>query len=74
MDIGQKDGQAYTKQDLIEFIHRSLAELENNPDWENVSLSHYLESMAAWLDTCLAPDTPSWVAFAKILYAGKYYE
>ncbi|KZE44153.1 hypothetical protein AV540_02315 [Brevibacillus parabrevis] len=74
MNVGQKDGQAYTKQDLIEFIHRSLAELENNPDWENVSLSHYLESMAAWLDTHLAPDAPSWEAFAKILEASKYYE
>ena len=52
MDVGQKNGQAYTKQDLIDFIQRSLTELENNPDWENVSLSHYLESMAAWLKAC----------------------
>ncbi|KMZ42412.1 MULTISPECIES: hypothetical protein [Bacillales] len=74
MDVGQKDGQVYTKQDLIDFIQRSLAELENNPDWENVSLSHCLESMAAWLNTQLAPDTPSWKAFAKILEAPKYYE
>ncbi|MGC5323972.1 hypothetical protein [Brevibacillus sp. SYSU BS000544] len=47
MDIGQKDGHAYTKQDLIEFINKSLAELENNPDWENVSLFWIYEGGAS---------------------------
>ncbi|MFF2533840.1 hypothetical protein ACFVS2_33960 [Brevibacillus sp. NPDC058079] len=74
MDVGQKDGQTYTKQDLIDFIQRSLAELENNPDWENISLNHFLESMAASLETPMSPYIPSWEAFAKILYAAKYYE
>ena len=46
----------------------------DNSEWQNSSISQYLEAASAWVDTGKLPDQPTWRAFAEFLYAGKIYE
>lgn len=74
MDI-DKTSDIYTKNDLIQFLEKSLIELKENPgSWENTTLYDYLATMVAWLEDSDQPETPTWETFARILYASKHYE
>jgi hypothetical protein len=46
--------------------------------WENGSISSYLEAMVHWVSAPANkkefPEKVDWKTFAKILYAGKFYE
>ena len=44
--------------------------------WENGTIEGFLDAMQAWADDSgdKIPEKPDWKTFAKILYAGKYYE
>jgi hypothetical protein len=57
------------------FLEALVADAETNLDeWENITIPHFLESALAWArDSHLSP-TPTWRAFADILYAGQGYE
>ena len=52
-------------------------DLERNPEeWENPTLSRYLESMRAWLASSQrkCPREPSWELIVDMLEAAKIYE
>jgi hypothetical protein len=44
--------------------------------WENGSIYAFLDAMQAWASDSgdKIPANPDWKTFAKILYAGKFYE
>lgn len=73
-----------TRDDLKKFILRLQNDCKiNNDEWQNTSISEYLESMAAWIDDMDGyfinkkldiPENPSWKLIAEILYAAKSYE
>ena len=78
--IGKK---VNSKEELADFVDDLLLDLMKNPKtWENLTLEHFLESMAAWLRDSSkhqkqmggTVDQPSWGTFAKILGAAKIYE
>ena len=73
-----------SRQDLINFISALRHDLAADPaGWENLSLDHYLDALAAWLE---GPDEsfvhfgepvpllPTWRFMGKMLLAAKYYE
>jgi hypothetical protein len=61
-----------TRVDFIKFVRALSA--EDSAGWENPTTSHFLESLAAWVeDTDLVPE-PSWRSFAMILNAATFYE
>ncbi|PIE40757.1 MAG: hypothetical protein CSA49_06830 [Gammaproteobacteria bacterium] len=73
-----------TRADLSEFVSALLNDLEgNNAEWENASLSDFLEAMSSWIEDMdgyyknqgkpFSEDQP-WKLFADILYASKIYE
>lgn len=70
------------KTDFIHFLYLLSKDFEKNPqEWENHTISEFLEQMAGWVEdfsTCPANDIEwEWVDFkvlAKIIYMGKIYE
>lgn len=43
--------------------------------WENGTVGTFIEAMHRWTtDTETLSEEPNWKTFAKILYAGKFYE
>lgn len=73
-----------TRQDLSKFINKLRQDFVDNPnEWENIELSQYLESMAAWICDMDGlynnfnkeiPEEPTWEILGQILYAAKIYE
>jgi hypothetical protein len=43
-------------------------------DWQNGSISTYLNAAVACFQATDSDDVPSWRLFAEFLYAGKVYE
>ena len=70
------------KDDFINFLKKlSLDYKEHNEEWENPSVSEFLEQIASWIeDYSESPandiewDKPGYQMFAKLLYMGKIYE
>ena len=69
------------KKSFIEFLGHLLNDFENNSEeWENIRLDHYIESMAAFLESSKDPAfnetdlTPAWSVFAEIMVAASIYE
>ncbi|MCC5801852.1 DUF7660 family protein [Rossellomorea vietnamensis] len=64
------------KEELISFLYNLKLDLINNEEqWENVTLSDYLDAINAWLqDEESLPTEPGWELIAAILLSGKYYE
>ena len=75
---------AADKHDVIEVVHRLLAEWNaGTPErWQNVTIPAYLEAIAAWLDgyehayvnTGRTVPTDGWGVFASALQAAVIYE
>ena len=66
-----------TREDAVIAIRRLLDDLAANPtEWENPTLEHYLESMAAWLESYgnKHHPSPSWDFIIQMLEAAKIYE
>jgi len=62
---------------VIERLRELRQDLLDHPqDWENHTLSDYLESLQAWLEDTRerVPAEPSWDFIANLLGAGKIYE
>ena len=81
MDTFQFARTVKDRNDFIQFLKRLLNDLINNPqDWENTRLDHYIESMAAYLESSneeiLNGNKPShaWRLFAEIMVAASIYE
>ena len=79
-----RPGNAADKHEVIEVVHRLLAEWDGGAPkrWENVTITAYLEAMAAWLDgyehayinTGRTVPTDGWSVFASALQAAAIYE
>lgn len=66
---------SHTRDDLLAFIENTILELKQDPEKQkNESLFALLNSMAAWLEKSNVAETPSRVAFAKILHASNYFK
>ncbi len=73
-----------TRSELSEFVTALLRDLEKNKDeWENATLSSFLEAISAWVKDMDGyyknhgkpfTENQSWKTFAEILYAAKMYE
>lgn len=62
---------------VLNTINELLCNLKTNPDeWQNTSLSDYLESLNAWLEAWQKKHNEplSWELVAKMFQAAKYYE
>lgn len=72
------------REDLSKFVKALYVDLKNKPEtWENATLEHYLEAMAAYIDDIDGkysnmdkelPMQAVWKLFAEILISAKYYE
>jgi len=69
------------KNDFVQFLKLLLDDLVNKPEeWENIKLDHYIESMAAYLESSseelLNNDNSisAWRLFAEIMVAASIYE
>lgn len=75
---------ATTREDVVAFLRNLCDSLETSPEeWENPTLSSYLDAMAAWIDDMdgyyanrgEAPPTDlTWGILRDILSAAKVYE
>ncbi|EJL29998.1 hypothetical protein [Brevibacillus sp. BC25] len=79
MDLFEKRENVDSKDELIEFIKALRNDLQVNPkEWENLSLSDFLEAMESWMEDTIdmgyLPEQPEWKSLAAILYMGKIYE
>lgn len=85
MNIHEEVYQVKDKKDFIKFL-RLLSEdfIVKNKEWENITISDYLESIAAWVE-----DNDSffrekkneehlaeldWNSVAAIFFSGRFYE
>jgi hypothetical protein len=70
---------------LVEFLKALSADFKTNQsEWENWTIDHYLESIAAWIEATngivMIERYPTgkinscWESLAYALYAGKGYE
>ncbi|MDE6593888.1 MAG: hypothetical protein K2K57_12625 [Oscillospiraceae bacterium] len=74
--------QIKDKNDFIQFVRMLSLDFKNHYDeWENTSISDFLEQMASWVeDYSVCPandiiwDNVDFQTFSKILYMGKIYE
>jgi hypothetical protein len=84
MELESRVKQIRTRQDLVEFILALREDLESNPDnWENPSLSRFLEAMGAWVESMdqfyrnqgveFSEQQP-WELFGTMLLAARIYE
>ncbi|MDE7294005.1 MAG: hypothetical protein K2N72_06245 [Oscillospiraceae bacterium] len=78
----EKIEQIKDKNDFIQFVRMLSLDFEDHYDeWENTSISDFLERMASWIeDYSVSPandiiwDNVDFQTFSKILYMGKIYE
>jgi hypothetical protein len=72
-------------EDLSRFVRRLEQDLRDHADeWENVTLSQYLEALSAWISDMdgfyqsvrggALPETPTWAMVGEMLLAGRIYE
>lgn len=84
MDLDDEQARVRSRQDLARFVGLMAEDLRTHPDaWENISLYHFLESLAAYIEDReqaaanqgrqLAPE-PTWAEFADMLMGGRIYE
>ncbi|WP_429844546.1 DUF7660 family protein [Brevibacillus sp. FIR094] len=79
MDLFEKRENVDSKDELIQFLKALRNDLQVNPkEWENLSLSDFLEAMESWMEDTIdmgyLSDQPEWKSLATILYMGKIYE
>ena len=74
-----------TREDFVRFLEALHLDFgRTGGDWENPTLSTFLQAMAAWADSspnyyrnmniAVNPDEPQWRVFADILLAARVYE
>lgn len=73
-----------TRADFVGFVKFLIGDLKNNSEeWENKTLSGYLEAIASWTEdmdgyyinnNLPIPENINWKVFADILIAAKMYE
>lgn len=75
-----------SKEDFVRFAKELSEDFDNNrEEWENGTISHYLESMAACVESMNTAEIPKnfgvemprssdWKFLALVLWTGKFYE
>ena len=72
-----------SKEDFIVFMKVLQNRLKNDDDWENKSLSDYLEAIQRWVEDMdgyyanmnkAIPENCDWKVMAEILHAASMYE
>lgn len=84
MNMGEQSSLIDSRDSLADFVEALRRDLEAHPDeWENRTLSRYLESLSAWIremdgyyQNCgqMAPTAPSWRNIGEMLLAAKHFE
>ena len=82
--LKQKISEIKDKDDFVHFVELLVRDLNDNPnEWENQTLSEYLEGIAIWTEdmdgyyhnnNMPTPENIDWKVFANILIAAKMYE
>lgn len=78
------DGEVRSRDELVAFV-RGLHQgcLRRGHEWENQSLDHFLEALAAWMDDAPGwyrnagerlPEEADWTFLARALRAATGYE
>lgn len=73
-----------TRSDFAAFVRLLRDDLDRNPaEWENDTLSRFLDALAAWTDDMEGafhnqgrafPEAPTWGMFALMLRSAQIYE
>lgn len=84
MNLNSKLNSVESRDDFIAFIKALRNDLVSNPEeWENLTLSDFLESLSAWVqdmdgyyqnNSRPVPKSFGWKNLAEMLLAAKYYE
>jgi hypothetical protein len=84
IDMKNYSNNVQCRASFVEFVGKLHEDLELNPcDWENVSLSDFLEALGRWTEDMDGyyvktgreiPKNVSWRIFADILMAARIYE
>ena len=84
MHLHESINAIQTKDEFIEFLNLMIKDKEiNSEEWENKSITEYLEGMASWVEDMdgyynnmklQMPRDIDWKFIATLLYVGKIYE
>ena len=62
-------------QDNVRDSNEAVSPFGEQGDWQNGSISSYLDAIAAWAESSVSPgQSPDWEYIATLFYVGKIYE
>ena len=84
MTLQEQYYAVHDQQSLVEFLKALSADFKvNQPEWENWTIDHYLESIAAWIEDTngivmverfpVGKIHSCWESLAYAFYAGRGY-
>lgn len=81
MSLQDQIANVYDKDSFIKYLNLLAKDSEENPqEWENTTVSQYLQSIASWIEDWSSRygneefEELDYNEMAKLLYMGKIYE
>ena len=81
MSLQDQIANVYDKDSFIKYLNLLAKDSEENPqEWENTTVSQYLQSIASWIEDWSSRhgneefEKLDYNEMAKLLYMGKIYE
>ena len=81
MSLQDQIANVYDKDSFIKYLNLLAKDSEENPqEWENTTISQYLQSIAGWIEDWSSRygneefEKLDYNEMAKLLYMGKIYE
>lgn len=81
MSLQDQIANVYDKDSFIKYLNLLAKDFEENPqEWENTTVSQYLQSIASWIEDWSSRygneefEKLDYNEMAKLLYMGKIYE
>lgn len=81
MSLQDQIANVYDKDSFIKYLNLLAKDSEENPqEWENTTVSQYLQSIAGWIEDWSSRygneefEKLDYNEMAKLLYMGKIYE
>lgn len=81
MSLQDQIANVYNKDSFIKYLNLLAKDSEENPqEWENTTVSQYLQSIASWIEDWSSRygneefEKLDYNEMAKLLYMGKIYE
>ena len=81
MSLQDQIANVYDKDSFIKYLNLLAKDSEENPqEWENTTVSQYLQSIAGWIEDWSSRygkeefEKLDYSEMAKLLYMGKIYE